>query len=174
MAAFAHFRCLAAMALSMTAWLPAGYAYETHLQDGTRLQVDPRTNRATALDSRGNATQLWDGVHRLEDGSIITIRSGVMVPNKGLLESQRPVAPSEVTEINPDIACSELVGKVCGIGKECEASQPCSAARQLLDLDTQEHADVRHRAPVLATAAKCQEALRDPGFFAPCKPPPGH
>jgi hypothetical protein len=160
----------ALLLLSAAFWLPA-LAYETRLQDGTRVQVDPRTNRATILDSRGGATPLWDGVHRLQDGSIVTIRSGVMVPNMGMVQSQRQLptkAETPSADIDVDHACGELVHKVCGPANQCQGSQPCSAARQLQDMDAGERADLQHRGPDFTTATKCQEALRDPGFFAPC------
>jgi hypothetical protein len=160
----------ALLLLSAALWLPA-LAYETRLQDGTQVQVDPRTNRVTILDKRGGATPLWDGVHRLLDGSIVTIRSGVMVPNMGMIQSQRELPTrSQIAsgEVDPDHACSELVRKVCGPANQCQETQPCSAARQLQDMDTAERADVHHRGPDLTTATKCQEALRDAGFFSQC------
>jgi hypothetical protein len=148
--------------------LPA-LAYETRLQDGTRVQIDPRTNRATTFDNRGQSTALWDGVHRLQDGSIITIRSGVVIPNMGIVESQRRLPrQTEVPEVDPDHACAELVRKVCGPANQCRASEPCSAATQLQEMDAAERADIRHNAAELDTPKKCQEALRDSGYFSPC------
>ena len=61
-------------------------SWQGRLQDGSRVEVDPRTNRPTVYNRQGVATQLWDGVHRLQDGSSITVRSGVMVPNTDVVQ----------------------------------------------------------------------------------------
>jgi hypothetical protein len=171
MTAHGSLRLLPLLSLVAAAIALPALAYETRLQDGTRVQIDPRTNRATTFDNRGEGTVLWDGVHRLEDGSIITIRSGVVVPNVGMVESQRqPPRQTEVLpgEVDADHACAELVRKVCGSANQCRASEPCSAASQLQEMDAAERADVRHRGPELDTPRKCQEALRDSGYFFAC------
>jgi hypothetical protein len=61
------------------------------LKDGGTVTVDPQTNRATVRRD-GVETQLWDGVHRLEDGSTLTIRSISCAPVK-CRRNRRPQKP---------------------------------------------------------------------------------
>ena len=56
------------------------------LSDGSGVEVDASTHRAWRLED-GRRTPLWDGVHRLEDGSVVIVRDGVAVPNPDMLET---------------------------------------------------------------------------------------
>ena len=40
------------------------------LDSGGVVRIDPNTNRATVYSDNGS-TQLWDGTHELQDGSVI-------------------------------------------------------------------------------------------------------
>ena len=66
------------------------------LQHGGVVTVDPDTNRAT-VTQRGVTTPLWDGTHRLEDGSVLIINRGVTVPNRAILDS-RQLPPAEAED----------------------------------------------------------------------------
>jgi hypothetical protein len=142
-------------------------AYETQLQDGTKIQVDPRTNRVT---SGSGGQQLWDGVHRLKDGSTITIHSGVVVPTVPMIEDKRRPPDEEAAgpRAGVETLCLQLVRQVCGPSDQCAASESCIAAHQLLAMEDEERAskgwvDVR-----TYTSNKCEEVLGDRQFFAPC------
>lgn len=154
---------LMAIAVEATSWT-------SHLADGKRIQVDPNTNRVTVFTEKGRAQQLWDGVHRLDDGSTITIRSGVMVPNRAIVELRHRVPRPDTAE--SDAPCRKLVRKVCGLHGECADHSACGPARQLLRMSqdqlqtTVEHSDW---AATQWTFEQCREALADEAFFTPCK-----
>ena len=54
-------------------------------QQGDVVTVDPDTNRATVTRD-GVTTPMWDGTHRMQDGSVLIINRGIAVPNKAILE----------------------------------------------------------------------------------------
>ena len=157
--------CIAGAALALSA---SALAYETQLQDGTKIQVDPRTNRVT---SGSGGQQLWDGVHRLKDGSTITIRSGVVVPTVPMIEQKRRPGDEEAagpsrTEV--ETTCLQLVRQVCGPKDQCSTSESCVAARQLLAMEDEERASNGWVDVHTYTSNKCEEVLGDRQFFAPC------
>jgi hypothetical protein len=144
--------------------------WERRLYDGGRVQVDPDTNRITVYPDDGPPTQLWDGVHRLEDGTSITVHSGVMVPNTELIELRRT---RETVRGRPfvdagDSPCLRLVRKVCGLHDECGDSPPCAHARQLQLYEAEEQEE---RPEQLRIPAQCRDALEDEAFFTPCGRP---
>lgn len=153
-------------------WLALGVsafalAYEAQLQDGTNIQVDPRTNRVTS----GGGQQLWDGVHRLKDGSTITIRSGVVVPTVPMIQEKRRPTDEEAegpSRAGVETICLQLVRQVCGLKDECATSESCVAAHQLLAMEDQERASGGWVDVQTYTSNKCQEMLGDRQFFAPC------
>ncbi|WP_373509204.1 hypothetical protein, partial [Thiocapsa sp.] len=67
------------------------------LQRGGQVEVDPRTNRPV-LTQDGRQTQLWDGVHRLEDGSVIRIEGGRVVPTTDMLVPSPTPSESATTD----------------------------------------------------------------------------
>ena len=145
------------------------------LVGGGEVRVDPRTNRATVL-RHGVETQLWDGAHRLQDGSTLIIRSGQAVPNTAILRARRmpdiPERPRAEQWIGVPIAgyspCERLVRRVCGIEQECANEKPCDLAWQLLDMEHQERK--RNASPNYMTysSGQCQEADQDRAFFISC------
>ncbi|MBK1719663.1 hypothetical protein CKO27_18800 [Thiocystis violacea] len=120
------------------------------LHDGSRLEVDPSTHKAWRLDG-GQRAPLWDGVHRLDDGSVLIIRDGIAVPNAGMLETWDQPTPQQVSPAVPE-DCRALIRRVCGENERCGATEPCRLARELSDM---------------AKEAPCREALGN-GFFVPC------
>ena len=161
----------------LLAFSPASIAFgpvwENRLQDGSRIQVDPATNRIMVFSRRGVATPLWDGVHRLADGSSITVRSGIMVPNTEVLERrqlpQRGVRKPGVQETYSP--CRQLVRKVCGLHDECADHPVCGPAKQLLRAQQEEVPEADPSAladPGALTVRQCEEALRDEEFFVAC------
>lgn len=111
-------------------------AWSGELQSGGRVRVDPDTNKATVVTKRGITTPLWDGVHRLQDGSTIIVRDGVMVPTKEVIQLRKQKPAIAVGE-NP-APCQRLVRKVCGLHGECATREACSPARQLLSQKEQQ------------------------------------
>ncbi len=154
---------------------PAAEPWTGSLQGGGEVRVDPRTNRPTVtLD--GEQTQLWDGVHKLEDGRELRVESGRVVPNQEILESRRLTAPPSEAGGEPvgeriigHSPCEELVRKVCGADRACAEARACEPARQLLRMERQEQRDAGTPGRTTFTSGKCREAERD-DFFAPCEP----
>ncbi len=108
--------------------------WSSELEDGRTIHVDPRSNRPTIASGVGEGQPLWDGVHRLQDGSTITVRSGVMVPNRQFLQQDiRPQKNEAIahTQVKRSPACDLLVLKVCGLQGDCESPDACGLARQL-------------------------------------------
>ncbi len=151
-------------------WAHAQY-WERELPDGSRVQVDPNTNRATVQTPSGTTTPLWDGVHKLEDGSSITVHAGVMVPNRSLQEFKEELARAHRPFANEgtDI-CLRLARKVCGLHGECAAHPACSPARQLQKMAKEdlEHPPDAAYSTTLPARVQCEEALKDEDFFVPC------
>jgi hypothetical protein len=61
------------------------------LPDGTRVEVDTTTRKAWRVEG-GERTPLWDGVHRMEDGSVVIVRDGTVVPNETMIQTWRQPA----------------------------------------------------------------------------------
>jgi hypothetical protein len=162
--------------LALLAAVPASaqtQPWQGQLKDGRSVQVDPATRRATVPGPGGAATQLWDGVHRLENGSTITVRSGVVVPTQQMLEGPAP-APMPVTEAGPS-PCLVLLRKTCGLHDECRSQDACGHAIQLLRIEQDERTEARNTgfygSPQLETTRQCQEGLEDEDFFKACDQP---
>ena len=148
---------------------------DSRLSDGTPIQFDSNTNRVTVPGSGGRP--LWDGVHTLQDGSTITIRSGVAVPNMPMAETQQqqrlrePPSSPDDQAAETDNQCVRLVRKVCGSREQCGDRPGCQAARQLLDMEHKEQAAWVSLGDTTHTSISCGEALTDEGFFEPCNKP---
>ena len=140
------------------------------LERGGVVSIDPNTNRATVYSNSG-AGQLWDGTHRLEDGSVIIVNDGVVTSGGG---QAGPGASSSAAPLIHDGAgtransvCVSLAIKVCGFNGECNDSPACSPARQLMKLERDEIAQGAGQST--QTSAQCREALSDESFFARCR-----
>jgi hypothetical protein len=137
------------------------------LPDGSELRVDPSTHRAMRVDG-DRARPLWDGVHRLEDGSIVIIRGGTAVPTTEMLRTwEGGVATVDELEGRP---CEQLERRVCGHDNACRATAACLSARSLLNSER----EAQRRAPFGAGARpatefakQCEAALTD-AEFPPC------
>ncbi|RLJ17556.1 hypothetical protein DJ031_14065 [bacterium endosymbiont of Escarpia laminata] len=128
---------------------------------GGRVTIDPVTNKATR-SSEGVSSQLWDGVHRLDNGAVIIVRDGIVVRDVLLLESQRQQQMEEERE-----ACTLLVRKVCGRNDECRKHPACDPAQQLLMLEqeeSQQQWDGRSR----ESSRLCLDALVNSDYFQSC------
>lgn len=153
------------------------------LKGGGQVMVDPRTNRIM-VERNGVQTQLWDGVHRLQDGSSITVHSGQVVPNTEILRARQQRDVPEEGEgtaaemwIGAPIVgyspCEKLVRRVCGEDGECADQPGCPPSRQLLQMEQQERAAEPTPNRMTYASGQCQEADRDRTFFATCGGEPG-
>jgi hypothetical protein len=161
------------------------------LQRGGQVEVDPRTNRPV-LDQDGRRTQLWDGVHRLEDGSVIRIEGGRVVPTTDMLAPSGTPSESGTSDADADAdaaeaseaaeetteqptgyrltgasPCEQLVLRACGAARTCWLEPACEAARQLRQMEQEEW--LKGADPSLDTESgkQCEEAMSN-AFFAPC------
>lgn len=142
------------------AWSRAG-------ERGEAIRIDPSTQRATVTGSDGTSRPLWDGVHRLEDGRTLIIRSGVVVQDVDMSASKRePLRIQEDAEaVSP---CVALTRRVCGLKSECESANACGLARQLQKFEDEE----RHERPDIAPQTilrQCRDALSNPTIFPGCQ-----
>jgi hypothetical protein len=131
------------------------------LRDGSQLRVDPETRRAVR-DQEGSQRPMWDGVHRLDDGSVVIIRDGTAVPTRQMLETWDSGPAPQTTQASPE--CERLVQRVCGHQDACGQSGPCLAARKLLQEAVPTAPDSPAGAPTGAPEGACAKALSDPAF----------
>jgi hypothetical protein len=149
-------------------------AWETQLDDGRNVYVDPVTNRPTISSGQGSGRPLWDGVHRLSDGSTITVRSGVMVPTEQSLAADRLQALQQEDDKHPrppagprNTVCDRLVLRDCGLHQECLGRDACCLARQLQAL--QRKAASHDPAGYRWASTQCEQAMRDTQNFPSCE-----
>lgn len=166
--------CWLLLAVTVLPWsrLPAA-EWNPRLQGGGAVFVDPDTNRATVTRD-GVTTPLWDGTHRMQDGSVLIIRRGTAVPNKAILESRQP-RPAEPEEWEDALIvgyspCEKLVRSVCGWKDECLTAEACNLARQLLDMEHKERETSGNRYLMSYTSGQCLKAVKDEEFFTSCPP----
>lgn len=138
------------------------------LEEGGVISVDPTTNKATVYTGK-SSTQLWDGTHRLNDGSVIIVRDGIVTSgvDSAVPLAVKPVIGDESTAPLASSACVELVIKVCGFSGECKDEPGCSPARQLMQLEKDEAWQTRSAGPN-ETSTQCREALDNEQFFTRC------
>jgi hypothetical protein len=145
--------------------------WSSQLQNGGTVTVNPKTNRAT-ITRDGVTTQLWDGAHRMQDGSILITNHGVAIPNEPILES-RELRPPETEEwegvrIVGTSPCEKLVRRVCGDENQCKDAEACSPSRQLLEMETGERDASKNRGLMTYTSGQCLKAMKDREFFISC------
>lgn len=143
------------------------------LQDGSVLRVDPDSHRAMRY-YQGGVAPLWDGTHRLEDGSVVIVRDGQAVPTESMMNSWIGASDSEPGTHTR--YCDQLVRKVCGFHDECRQGQPCILARQLLGMEREQQRRMPVDAgfwPYTPSGGECQDALSNPAFPACGSSTPG-
>ena len=142
------------------------------LRQGGSVTVDPNTNRATVTRD-GVTTPLWDGTHRLEDGSILIIRRGTSVPREPMA-APRPIPETEAEKwagapIIGYSPCERLVQRSCGAHNECLKEESCNLAQQLLTMEQDERAASENRNRMTYTSGQCQEVEKDRALFPYCR-----
>jgi hypothetical protein len=145
--------------------------WTSELYDGARLEVDTTTNKPRLYSPDGAEVPLWDGVHQLRDGTTVTVREGVMVPNEQVLELRDQYPRKEGFVGEAELACQQLVRKACGFDDECSDAVVCAHARQLrqfADEELQERERPGFSARFIETPSQCREALQNEAYFKPC------
>lgn len=159
------------LALPVHALQAADPEYRT--QRGGTVRVDPDTNRAT-ITRGGVTTPLWDGTHRMEDGSFLIINRGIAVPDEKILEAREPTPPHEAEMwVGAPIAgyspCEQLVRRACGKENQCGKTEGCNMARQLLDMEQDEQAESGNRNRMTYTSGQCKQVEADFEVFPLCR-----
>lgn len=159
--------CAALSTASLLSLSPTSRAegWSGTLRDGTQLRVDPETRRAVR-DQGGAQRPMWDGVHYLDDGSMVIIRDGTAVPTRQMLETWDSGPAPRAAQATPE--CERLVQRVCGPEDACGQSEACLKARRLLQDAVSTAADSAPDAVPSGAAESsemaCAKALSDPGF----------
>jgi hypothetical protein len=155
--------------------LPAQAAeWSSTLENGGTVTVDPDTDRATVTRD-GVTAPLWNGVHRLQDGSSLIVNHGIAVPTEPIIESRR--LPPPETEEWEDVnivgysPCEQLVRQVCGQQDQCAHVKACDPAHQLLEMETKERNDSSNRNLMTYTSGQCLNARKDVEYFVKCTRP---
>ncbi len=184
---------MAALCLALSSQTAgAGEPWTAPLAGGGQLQVDPRTHQPL-ISRGGQQTQLWDGVHRLQDGSVILVQEGRVVPRQDMLNPPStteeaddagptatpatpasPITPATSSHTGPLTGtppCEQLVEKVCGQEIVCWSKPACAAARQLRAMDHEELLTGANPGQGTQTGTQCLEALKN-GYFSPCASQP--
>jgi hypothetical protein len=145
--------------------------WSSKLEGGGTVTVDPETNRASVTRD-GVTTPMWNGVHRLQDGSSLIVNHGVAVPTQPIIESRR--LPPPETEEWEDVniigysPCEQLVRQVCGQQNQCADVEACDPANQLLAMEQQERSDSDNPNLMTYTSGQCLNAMKDREYFTPC------
>lgn len=138
------------------------------LYGGGTLEVDPDSRRAVRYKN-GAAVPMWDGTHRLDDGSVVIVRDGAAVPTEFMLDSWRAPPP-----MRPALAgryCDQLVRKACGYDDACSFDESCVKARQFLRDEREEQRRMPLESgtrPRTTSSAKCAQGLTDDASFPAC------
>lgn len=154
-------------ALLTAPWLLLAQSWTGSLERGGVISVDPTTNKATVYSNNGSV-QLWDGTHRLQDGSVVIVTDGVVTSRSGSTDAPGPAPMTlETDTARSDSVCVSLAIKVCGFNGECSDSPACSPSRQLMKLERDEAAQTNGRSR--QTSAQCREAMKNEAFFQRCE-----
>lgn len=136
------------------------------LYGGGKLEVDPDSRRAVRYKN-GTAVQMWDGTHRLDDGSVVIVRDGEAVPTESMIDAWR--APPPMRPALTGRYCDQLVRKVCGYDNACSFDEACVQARQLLRDEREEQRRMPLKSgthPQTTSSGRCSQALTDAAFPA--------
>ena len=166
---------LAALVLTAvvaTSALPAlADNWTSTLLGGGVVTVDPDTRRATVTRD-GVTTPLWNGVHRMQDGSALIVNQGEAVagvPTPGPMHQLPPPEDWEGALISGYSPCEQLTHYVCGPQNECATAEACAASRQLLAMEQQERASAADHSRMTYTSGQCLKARNDETYFSTCQ-----
>ena len=164
---------LLAAVLGVSATVVLAADRTSNLEGGGVVTVDPDTRRAT-ITRDGVTTPLWNGVHRMQDGSALIINHGEAVPGMPAARSPRqlPAPESEDWEGAPIAGyspCEQLTHHVCGMYGECATATACNPARQLLAMEDEERKQAVDRSRMTYTSGQCIKARADVAYFSACR-----
>ena len=145
--------------------------WSSGLQGGGTVTVDPDTRRAT-ITRDGVTSPLWNGVHRLQDGSVMIINNGEVVTGAPG-DTPRQLPPPEPSDwegmpIAGYSPCEQLIHRVCGLHYECATAEACKLAQQLLTMERDERSKAEDGSRMTFTSGQCLKARQDDANFAQC------
>jgi len=138
--------------------------WQGNLDGGGVVRIDPVTRKPTVYYN-GGSTLLWDGAHEMDDGSVITIRDGVAVPDETMFSTWSREVPRELGA--QAAFCEKLVRKVCGFYSECSGGRPCYLARELSRLEKNETPGAPEGS-MAPSSVECEKGLADTVLFPSC------
>jgi hypothetical protein len=144
-----------------------GPGWNRSTSQGATIAVDPATNKATISGADGSRAPLWDGVHRLDDGRTLTVRSGVVVPDVDMSSMRHEPVPPIAEDPMAVSPCVALVRRACGVEGECAGQTACDLAGQLMQFETEERRE-RPGTPPTSALQQCRDALSNPTTFPVC------
>lgn len=96
------------------------------LVGGGEIKVDGDSRRAFRVDG-GREVPLWDGTHRLQDGTTVIVKDGIAVPTREMYSEWE----TQVSTNADRPWCDRLVEKSCGGDGSCARNDACERARDL-------------------------------------------
>jgi len=164
---------LLAVMLGFSATLVFAADWTSGLEGGGVVSVDPDTQRATVTRD-GVTTPLWNGVHRLQDGSALIINHGTAVPGLPAASPPRQLPPPDAEDwegapIAGYSPCEQLTRHVCGLHDECATAEACNPSKQLLAMEQDERSKAVDRSRMTYTSGQCITAKEDATYFPACK-----
>lgn len=140
--------------------------WQSELTGGGTAQVDSRTHKAV-INQAGNITPLWDGVHKMADGTTVIVNDGVAIPNASMYHTWSKTDNSKDNVLKQS-ACVQLTRRVCGAKNSCTEHKACELAHQLQSLVKDDLVD--NNAETLASSVpnECQKGLANKTAFPPC------
>jgi hypothetical protein len=147
--------------------------WSSGLQGGGTVTVDPDTRRAT-ITRDGVSSPLWNGVHRLQDGSAMIINNGEVVTGLSA-DAPHQLPPPEPADWEgmPIVGyspCEQLTHRVCGLNNECASAAACNPAQQLLTMERGERSKAKDGSRMTFTSGQCEKSLHDESYFSRCRP----
>ena len=145
--------------------------WSSDLQGGGTVTVDPDTRRAT-ITRDGVTSPLWNGVHRLQDGSAMIISNGEVVTGT-VADTPHKLPPPELSDwegmpIAGYSPCEQLTHRVCGLKNQCATAESCNLAQQLLTMERDERSKAEDGSRMTFTSGQCVKARQDDVYFAQC------
>ena len=162
-----------AAVMAPSALTVAAEGWTSSLMGGGVVTVDPDTQRAMVTRD-GVTTQLWNGVHRMQDGSVLIVNQGEVVPGVPATSPLHQLPPPEAEDregalIAGHSPCEQLTHYVCGPHDECATAEACGASRQLLAMEQQERARAADPSRMTYTSVQCLKARNDMTYFSTCQ-----
>ena len=169
-------RLLLAMVLALSVTTVTAAGWTAGMQGGGTVTVDPDTGRATVTRD-GVTSSLWNGVHRLQDGSVLIVNHGEVVPGEHAASPPRQLPPPDTADwedvkIVGYSPCERLARQVCGRHNECAAVEACRSSQQLLAMEQDERTRADDGSRMTYTSGQCLGASKDMEYFSACRPAP--